>query len=82
MQASDGEVDDDPIEEHHCAANDRKNGRPGTLILRLNPHMDQDGQNDKCLEREDFFGIPAPRPTPRMIRPDGAHHQTSPKQNE
>ena len=82
MQPGDREVDDDPVEQHHGTADDRENRRPHALVLGLQPDMDQHRVDDERVQCEDFLGIPSPWSTPGMIRPDGAHHQTRPEQDE
>ena len=82
MKTTDREIDDDPVEEHDDAADDGQHRRPQALVASLHPGVHQDRVDQERVEREDLLGIPSPGATPGMIRPDRAHHESGPEQDE
>ena len=64
MEATNSEVDDDPVEDHHDGADQCEKCGPETFVSHLHPSVDQQDEDEEGVESEGFFWIPAPWTTP------------------
>src|SRR5262249_46640493 len=82
VQALEEEVDADPVEEHDAKTGQREPcGRVG-LPLDDQANVHDYEVHDPRHQGKRLFRIPAPRPPPRLIRPDGPAHDADAQEPE
>jgi len=64
------------VEQHDSTPHQGKQRGPQSLVLHLHANVNQHNKNQERVQREDFFWIPAPWPSPRVISPNRSHHDS------